>query len=104
MPSQPHNTFRVLDTFESLTVAGRTGGAVVEIIGYGRIPATGVSVNENTIRILCGTGDLKGVHAEGTLTVSVGPGVDSRAMQLWVHFGHNHDAGFDFLCETLDGN
>jgi len=104
VPSQPHNTFRVLDTFESLTVAGRTGGAVVEIIGYGRIPATGVSVNENTIRILCGTGDLKGVHAEGTLTVSVGPGVDSRAMQLWVHFGHNHDAGFDFLCETLDGN
>ena len=36
VPSQPHNTFRVLDSFESLTVDGRTGGAVVEIVGHGR--------------------------------------------------------------------
>ena len=104
VPSQPHNTFRVLDSFESLTVDGRTGGAVVEIVGHGRAPVTGVNINESTVRILCGTGELKGVHAEGTLTTSIGPGVDVRAMQLWVHFGHNHDVGFDFLCEALDGN
>ena len=104
VPSQPHNTFRVLDSFESLTVDGRTGGAVVEIVGHGRAPVTGVNINESAVRILCGTGELKGVHAEGTLTTSIGPGVDVRAMQLWVHFGHNHDVGFDFLCEALDGN
>ena len=104
VPSQPHNTFRVLDSFESLTVDGRTGGAVVEIVGHGRAPVTGVNINESTVRIVCGTGELKGVHAEGTLTTSIGPGVDVRAMQLWVHFGHNHDVGFDFLCEALDGN
>ena len=92
VPSQPHNTFRVLDSFESLTVDGRTGGA------WSRSSATGA------LRILCGTGELKGVHAEGTLTTSIGPGVDVRAMQVWVHFGHNHDVGFDFLCEALDGN
>jgi len=104
VPSQPHNTFRVLDSFESLTVDGRTGGAVVEIVGHGRAPVTGVNINESTVRIVCGTGELKGVHAEGTLTTSIGPGVDVRAMQVWVHFGHNHDVGFDFLCEALDGN
>jgi len=104
VPSQPHNTFRVLDSFESLTVDGRTGGAVVEIVGHGRAPVTGVNLNESTVRIVCGTGELKGVHAEGTLTTSIGPGADVRAMQLWVHFGHNHDVGFDFLCEALDGN
>ena len=104
VPSQPHNTFRVLDSFESLTVDGRTGGAVVEIVGHGRAPVTGVNINESTVRIVCGTGELKGVHAKGTLTTSIGPGVDVRAMQVWVHFGHNHDVGFDFLCEALDGN
>ncbi len=96
-----HNTFRVLDTFESVTVAGRTGGAVVEILGRGSNPAPGVALNDNTIRILCGTGELKGIHPEGTLTASIGPGVASRALQLWVHFGHRHDVGFDFLCRGL---
>jgi hypothetical protein len=92
VPSQHHTTFRALDTFDSLTVAGRTGGAVVELVGYGRIvplatPAI-AQLNETRIRILCGTGDLKGIHAEGTLTASVRPGAQSRVLQLWVHFGH----------------
>lgn len=99
---QSHSTFRVLDVFESVSIAGRTGGAVVEIIGRASSPATGVTFNDNTIRVLCGTGDLKGVHAEGTLTASiVAGGVASRALQLWVHFGHRHDVGFDFLCRDL---
>jgi hypothetical protein len=100
---QSHNTFRVLDSFESLTVAGRTGGAVVEIMGRGRVASPGVNLNENTVRILCGTGELEGVHAEGTLTSSViTGGGGGRVMQLWVHFGHHHDVGFDFLCRGLD--
>ncbi len=99
VPGQTHTTFRGLETFDSLTVAGTTGGAVVEIVGNGRIPTPGVALNETRIRILCGTGELKGIHAEGTLTASVRPGAASRAMQLWVHFGHNHDNGFDFLCQ-----
>ena len=110
VPGQAHLGIRVLDIFESLTVAGRTGGAVVEIVGSGRVPATGIQINDNTVRILCGTGQLKGVHAEGTLTASIraeAPGVpriDYRPMQLWVHFGHRHDVGFDFLCQDLPGH
>ena len=96
-----HNTFRVLDTFESVTIAGRTGGAVIEILGRGTNPATGVVLNDNTVRVLCGTGDLKGIHAEGTLSTSIGPGVAARVLQLWVHFGHHHHVGFDFLCRDL---
>ena len=110
VPGQTHFGIRVLDIFESLTVAGRTGGAVVEIVGSGRVPATGIQINDNTVRILCGTGQLKGVHAEGTLTASIraeAPGVpriDYRPMQLWVHFGHRHDVGFEFLCQDLPGH
>jgi hypothetical protein len=107
---QTHFGIRVLDTFDRLTVAGRTGGAVVEIIGSGRVPATGIQINDNTVRILCGTGELKGIHAEGTLTASIRaessgvPRIDYRPMQLWVHFGHRHDVGFDFLCQDLPGD
>lgn len=95
-------TFRVLDTFESLSVAGRTGAAVVEIVGRGSAPAPGVALNETRIRILCGTGELRNVHGEGTQTGSASPTGASTGMQLWVHFGHNHDVGFDFLCRDLD--
>jgi len=106
VPGQTHTTFRTLDTFDTITVAGRTGGAVVEVVGHGRIvptgPTTTATLNEIRIRILCGTGDLKGIHAEGTITTSVRPGAQSRAMQVWAHFGHNHDFGFDFLCKDRD--
>src|SRR6266850_3997118 len=37
VPGQTHTTFRAVETFDRLTVAGRTGGAVVEFLGYGRI-------------------------------------------------------------------
>ncbi len=116
VPGQTHTTFRAVETFENLTVAGRTGGAVVEFLGNGRIvpippgPTTTATLNETRIRILCGTGDLKHVHAEGTLTASVRAGaqpgtqIQSRAMQIWAHFGHNHNVGFDFLCQDLRGN
>ena len=110
VPGQTHTTFRAVETFDRLTVAGRTGGAVVEFLGNGRIvpippgPTTTATLNETRIRILCGTGDLKHVHAEGTLTASVRGGAQSRAMQIWAHFGHNHNVGFDFLCEDLEGN
>ena len=110
VPGQAHFGIRVLDIFESLTVGGRTGGAVVEIVGSGRVPATGIQINDNTVRILCGTGQLKGVHAEGTLTASIRaetpgvPRIDYRPMQLWVHSGHRHDVGFDFLCQDLPGH
>src|SRR6266516_1934858 len=56
------------------------------------------------------SGQHKGIHAEGTLTASIraeAPGVpriDYRPMQLWVHFGHRHDVGFDFLCQDLPGH
>jgi hypothetical protein len=110
VPGQTHTTFRAVETFDNLTVAGRTGGAVVEFLGNGRIvpfppgATTTATLNETRIRILCGIGDLKHVHAEGTLTASVRPGAQSRAMQIWAHFGHQHNVGFDFLCQDLEDN
>jgi len=99
---QTHNGFRVIDTFETLTVAGRTGGAVVEIVGRGTSPGAGVVLNESRLRILCSTGELRGIHAEGTVVGSASSTGAASAFQVWVHFGHNHDVGFDFMCRDLD--
>lgn len=98
---QTHNGFRVIDTFETLTVAGRTGGAVVEIVGRGTSPGPGVVLNESRLRILCGTGELRDIHAEGVVVGSANPSGAASAFQVWVHFGHNHDVGFDFMCLDL---
>ena len=99
---QTHTSYRLIDTFESLMVAGRTGGAAVEIVGRLNSPAPGVTLNESRIRILCGTGELKGVHAEGTVVGTATATGAFSAFQLWAHFRHNHDVGFDFLCRDLD--
>jgi hypothetical protein len=99
---QTHNSYRVIDTFEHLTIAGRTGGAVVELVGRFSSPSMGLTLNESRIRILCGTGELKGVHAEGTVVGSSTPTNAFSAFQVWVHFGHKHDVGFDFLCRDLE--
>ena len=99
---QTHNSFRLIDTFESLTVAGRTGGAVVEIVGRLSSPTPGLTLNESRMRILCGTGELKGVHAEGTVVGTSTSTSAFSAFQVWVHLGHNHDVGFDFLCRDLE--
>jgi hypothetical protein len=98
---QTHTGFRVIDTFDTLTVAGRTGGAVVEIVGRGTSPGPGVVLNESRLRILCGTGELRGIHAEGVVVGSASPTGAASAFQLWVHFDHQHDRGFDFMCEGL---
>jgi hypothetical protein len=99
---QIHNGFRVLDTFDHLTVAGRSGGAVVEIVGRGTAVGPGVVVNESRLRILCGTGELKGVHAEGLVVGSASPTGANSAFRMWVHFGRHLDTGFEFLCRDLD--
>jgi hypothetical protein len=97
---QTHTGFRVIDTFATLTVAGRTGGAVVEIVGRGTSPGPGVVLNEARLRVLCGTGELRGIHAEGVVVGSANPTGAASAFQLWVHFDHKHDH-FDFMCEGL---
>jgi hypothetical protein len=95
----------VLDTFQSVSVAGKTGGAVIEIIGHQTNPAPNVFFSDNTIRILCGTGELKGIQAEGTLTgtqVTAGTVLNVRPLQLWGHFDPPGQAKeFDFLCSGL---
>jgi hypothetical protein len=48
-----------------------------------------------------GTGELRGIHAEGTVVGSASSTGAASAFQVWVHFGHNHDVGFDFLCRDL---
>jgi hypothetical protein len=102
-----HDGFRARDTFQSVTIAGKTGGAVIEIIGRVSYPASGVQFNDNTIRVLCGTGELNGIQAEGTLTTTqmTAGGVivlAVRPFQLWGHFDPPGQANeFDFLCRDL---
>src|SRR3954470_4943685 len=98
---QNHNTFRVLDKFRSLAVEGRIGGAVVEIVGRGT-SAGGVTLNESRLRILCGTGELKDVYAEGAVNGSAYTHGASSGFQVWAHFGHKPDFGFDFMCRDLE--
>jgi hypothetical protein len=97
-----HSSAIVRDTFQSVTVNGRTGGAVIEIIAHFN-PAPNVLFNDNIIRILCGTGELKGIQAEGAVTsTQVTGGVNVRPFQLRGHFDPPGQANeFDFLCSGL---
>jgi hypothetical protein len=101
--SPGHAGFRLLDRLQSVSVAGRTGGAVIEIIGIVSVPVANVTFFDNRIRILCGTGQLKGIQAEGTLTATQETGgVNVRPLQLWGHFDPPGQANeFDFLCSGL---
>ena len=98
-----HANAIVRDTFQSVTVNGRTGGAVIEIIAHAFNPAPNVLFNDNIIRTLCGTGDLKGIHAEGTVTsTQVTGGVNIRPFQLLGDYDPPGQANeFDFLCSDL---
>lgn len=98
---RPHGSFRLTDTFGEVTIGGRKGGAVIEVVGD-LDQSGGVSTTNSTTRILCGTGDLEHAHGEG-----IGAGTStatsaSSTYALWIHFDHDHDAGFDFLCHDLD--
>jgi hypothetical protein len=101
--SPGHASFRLLDRLQSVSVAGRTGGAVIEIIGIVSVPVANVTFFDNRIRILCGTGQLKGIQAEGTLTATQETGgVNVRPLQLWGHFDPPGQANeFAFLCNGL---
>ena len=94
-----HGTFRTLYYFESVTIAGKTGGAVIEHTGPFDITSGVIFTDGTKFQVLCGTGDLKGIHGEGITTASTGV---ANGYALWVHFGHNHDVGYDFLCGDLD--
>ena len=85
---------RQVAKFKEVTVAGRTGGLALEIIGDGTTPPNAANIR---LRFLCGSGDLKHVHGEG-IFLRYGT---IRHYAMWIHFGHNHDVGYDFLCEDL---
>ena len=76
---------------------------MIEITGVVTVPVPNVIFTENRIRILCGTGQLKGIQAEGTLTATQETGgVNVRPLQLWGHFDPPGQANeFAFLCNGL---
>ena len=77
VPGQTHTTFRAVETFDNLTVAGRTGGAVVEFLGNGRIvPIPGPTISISATRrptgaMVAPTNSAKGGHASITTTANV---------------------------------
>jgi len=75
-----------LATFEGCTVAGKTGGLVMRLVGKEDGPGTdwfGTSV------ILKGTGELAGIHGQGTFWGPGwlgGPDPGVIPYEGWVHF------------------
>ncbi|MBI2125880.1 MAG: hypothetical protein HYU02_00980 [Thaumarchaeota archaeon] len=106
-----HGSFRITDTFEEVTIkpdpsdpsTWRTGGLVIELAGSFRNPTPGVSPANSITRSLCGTGELRGIHLDAAGAATGTPTSAAGFSVVWVHFGHNHDVGYDFLCEGLDG-
>ena len=94
-----YSDYRTLYFFESVTVAGRSGGAVLEHVGAARTIG-GVSSVDGQLRFLCGTGDLKHIHGVGIAQST--NNLVRHAYTMSVHFGHEHDNGFGFLCQDLD--
>ena len=101
-----HSSSRAIYKFSSATIkpdpsdpsTWKTGGLVIKTIVQAEFPPHGPTPfkTESQNRILCGTGDLKNIHGEG---VSMAPPI---GYAVWIHFGHNHDVGFDFLCQDVD--
>ena len=60
----------------------------------------GVSSVDCQLRFLCGTADLK--HIDGGGIAQSTNNLVRHAYTMSVHFGHEHDNGFDFLCQDLD--
>lgn len=92
-----HANLMQLESFDEVTVAGRTGGAVIERIGTfeSRDGVVIVTINE---RFLCGTGELEGIHGTGILQRE---GDRPRAYLFSGHFGHDHGTGWEHLCNGL---
>ena len=80
---------------------------MLEIVTFQRSPAPGVQFNDGIIKVLCATGDLKGIQAEGTVpATAVGPaaaGGTVRPVSLWGHFEppSTDPKSNDFLCSDL---
>lgn len=92
-----HLTFVTTYFFEEATVEGRTGGLVMRQTGiFDR--DHGVGFTDAIFTTLCGTGELEGIHGEGTTTAP------PSAYRLHIHFDHDHETGWEFLCNGLGNN
>ena len=98
--TKDHGIFRTLFVFEEVTIGGRTGAAVLEAKGSFEAVEGGLP-NDSELTLLCGTGDLKNAHGV-VITTAPSDGVNGGAYSFWIHFGHSHDLGFEFLCDDLD--
>lgn len=88
-------SFSFTTIFEEVTIAGRTGGAVME--AHGRCEAgperTGVFTCQATLRLVDGTGELEDITGEGVAVITV-PDVGANALGFYyfqVQFGSNDD-------------
>ena len=103
-----HGTYKVRYLFDEVTIAGRTGGAVLEEWGdfEGGPFGEGILFTfHGHISFLCGTGELRGIHGE-TLTEGAATLAGSfTTYALWVHFDNdNIDEFNNNLCAGLGDN
>lgn len=91
-----HGNGRTIIIFEEATIAGRTGGLVIESLFD--FEAGPCCFTDADLTFLCGTGELEGIHGGGQLvrTLSL-----QRHYQIWGHFGHDHETGSEFMCDGL---
>lgn len=121
VPALQHGEFRTIVSFNDVTVADRSGGAILEFIGHfqvrtaevpdanGNLVAVRVTTEAGELRFLCGTGALKGIRGTGIYDATVIPSVpgiparDLRGYAISIHFDDASDAThlYEDMCRDL---
>ncbi len=100
-----HGTYKVRYFFEEVTIAGRTGGAVLEEWGDFEAGVFGegiVFTFHGHFSFLCGTGKLKGIHGDALTEGSASLEGSFSSYALWVHFDKDQKDKFNNdLCKDL---
>lgn len=108
IPELRHGAFRTIVSFDDVTVGDRRGGAVLEFIGHFQ-PRTveidgfpvAVDTEDGQIRILCGTGALRGISGTGIYnatniaSIPSTPPVSARDLRVYaisINFDDRPDA------------
>jgi hypothetical protein len=113
VPALQSGEFRTLVSFTDVAVAGRRGGAILEVIGHFQVRTAEVDGSQvavtsevGEVRFLCGTGPLRGIRGTGVYdatSIPSIPGRDSRAYVITIHFDDASDATrlYENMCRDL---
>lgn len=122
VPALQHGEFRTIVSFNDVTVADRSGGAILEFIGHlqvrtaevpdadgKKLVSVRVTTEAGELRFLCGTGALKGIRGTGIYDATVIPSVpgiparDVRGYAMSILFDDASDAThlYEDMCRDL---